>query len=757
MNSTEEFVSFIEDDKAIPFSSKSGIAGENLPPHWRILIVDDDQDVHNATLFGLAQSLILNRRLSFLHAYSAAEAECILRSETDIAVILLDVVMENEHAGLSLVHSIRVDLGNTSSRIILRTGQPGYAPEISAIREYDINDYKTKSELSHTRLYTSLTAAIRAYDQICRLESSRRGLELIVRASSQLMGEQGLKNFASGVIIQLAGLIGVTCDGLVCVREKTTGTPGEEECLVIGAAGRFTPFIQRQVSEISDSRVSKGLLECLQQRETIFGDGFISLYLQTGDETPFAAFIDASEMPQQPDRDLLGIFCNNVSLCAQNIKLIKHLHDFAFMDQLVGLPNRTSFIEAIDDCLNEGGRDTHSIALIDIDQFAEINNAFGHAHGDAMLIATAHRMVEYFGDQILVARLSGDSFGLLGKNEDILPERVRPAFEHSLQIEGVDHGINVSIGYVLLKDSSPNGNAALKDAAIARKLAKRRGINMDSSFSPHLGTEARERTRLLHQLKGAFDDEHLFPMFQPQVDLQTGFTIGFEALMRWRGDDGLMISPDRFIPLAENSGMIVALGNWILRSSLITLRKLNDAGYRHLRMAVNVSVVQFRDPNFVKSVKMALIESGVEPHCLELEITESVAMTEAQSVREILVRLRDLGVAIAIDDFGTGYSSLSYLEKLPANRLKIDRSFVASIEENNDGGRIAALIIQLAKQLGMQTIAEGIEEHWQRDALIELGCEEGQGFYFGRPMPGCELIPWLNMAIQNGSITGDSL
>jgi EAL domain-containing protein (putative c-di-GMP-specific phosphodiesterase class I) len=227
--------------------------------------------------------------------------------------------------------------------------------------------------------------------------------------------------------------------------------------------------------------------------------------------------------------------------------------------------------------------------------------------------------------------------------------------------------------------------------------------------------------------------------------------------MRWRGDDGLMISPDRFIPLAENSGMIVALGNWILRSSLITLRKLNDAGYRHLRMAVNVSVVQFRDPNFIKSVELALSATGVEPHCLELEITESVAMTEAKSVREILVRLRDLGVAIAIDDFGTGYSSLSYLEKLPADRLKIDRSFVASIEENKDGGRIAALIIQLARQLGMQTIAEGIEENWQRDALIELGCEEGQGFYFGRPMPGNELIPWLNIALQSNSITGDSI
>ena len=754
MQDNDALISFIDDDDPLAPASEPNGSSNVGEPAWRILIVDDDTDVHSATVFGLAGSSILERQLSFIHAYTAAEAQRILSRESDIAVILLDVVMESEDAGLKLVRIIREDLGNSSSRIILRTGQPGYAPEISAIREYDINDYKSKSELSHTRLYTSLTAAVRAYDQICRLEASRRGLELIVQAGSQLMGEQGLRNFASGVITQLAALIGVVNDGLVCVHETAAGFDGDDAFLVIGAAGRFAPFMQHQLGEITDTRVSETLRRCLTQRENIFGNGFIALYLPSQDDSNFAVFIDAAHAPQQPERDLLGVFCNNAALCAQNIKLIERLHQVAFMDNLVQLPNRASFIEAIDDCIELDGKATHSIALIDIDQFAEMNNAFGHAHGDAMLVALAHRLIEYFDERTLVCKLSGDAFGLLGLNESIVPELVRPAFSNALNIDGVEHNLNVSVGYVRLSDTALDGNSALKDAAITLKAAKASGINSDARFSTTVGNEARERTRLLHQLKGAFDAEHLFPMFQPQIDLASGRPLGFEALMRWRGEDGVMIPPDRFIPLAENSGMIIAMGNWILRASLLTLRQLSDAGYRDLRMAVNVSVVQFRDPNFIHHVEQALIASGIEARWLELEITESVAMMETNSVRQLLGRLRTLGVAIAIDDFGTGYSSLSYLEKLQADRLKIDRSFVASLEQGKDGGRIAALIIQLAKQIGMTTIAEGIEEIWQAEALQALGCEEGQGYYFGHPMHASELTGWLEQAMRRRPSTG---
>ncbi len=751
MQGNTEFLSFV--DEAADGALSGAVEQANMEPPWRILIVDDDPDVHSATTFVLAGSSVLNRSLAFLHAYSATQAEAMLRQEINIAVILLDVVMESENAGLQLVQTIRQELKNSRSRIILRTGQPGHAPELSAIRDFDINDYKTKGELTHTRLHTSLIAAIRSFDQICRLESARQGLELIVKASSELMEEQGLRSFATGVITQLAALIGVESNGLVCAREYHAGNHqvDGEEFVVIGAAGSFAPYIQQALNEIPDSRVTDNLRDCLTRRESHVGKDFITLYLPTRDEAPFAVFINTCEMPRQPEHDLLEVFCNNVSLCAQNIRLIDRLHEVAFMDSLVKLPNRISFIEAINDCIEFGGKDSHSIAIIDIDQFAEMNNAFGHAHGDAMLIALTHRLLEYFGERTLVCKLSGDSFGVLGLNENICPALVRPAFGNPLNIDDVEYSINVSIAYVMLRDTLRDGNSALKDASITLKAAKKNGINSDAWFSKDVQTEALERTRLLHQLKSAFEDQHLFPMFQPQIDLATGQAIGFEVLMRWRGHDGKMISPDRFIPLAENSGMIVALGSWILHAALGTLRKLHDSGFTALRMAVNVSVVQFRDPNFIQIIEQALAASGVAPECLELEITESVAMMETNSVRQLLRHLRALGIAIAIDDFGTGYSSLSYLEKLPADRLKIDRSFIDALKEGKDGGRIAALIIQLARQIGMKTIAEGIEEAWQKKALVALGCEEGQGFYFGHPMPAEELTHWLTANAQSTS------
>jgi diguanylate cyclase (GGDEF)-like protein len=742
MSLNHELVQFFEDE--LPGGQNSAVlqCDAKNDQTWKILIVDDDSDVHQATSFGLSSTLMHGRPLEFVHAYSAREAQEKLFAHPDIAVILLDVVMEGDDSGLKLVRVIREEMNKHAVRIILRTGQPGYAPELSAIRDYDINDYKTKSELTLTRLYSSLTAALRAYDQICRLEASRRGLEMMVGASSELMRETGLRDFACGVVTQLAALIGVPSDGLVCVKQQAPGEVGLKEFMVIGAAGRFEAFINRTLDDIGDSQIIESLTEAVQKKQNVFAADHIALFVPS-DSTPFATFIDTPAPVSEIDQQLIGVFCNNISLCAKNIDLVEKLQDVAFFDRLVRLPNRTAFVQAIDGCLLNGGADTHAVAVIDIDQFAEINNAFGHDHGDALLCALAQRLIGSFAQECLIARLSGDVFGLLGKREFVTPAYIRPALASPLTIDGLEQTLNVSIGYVALKDSPDNGVTVLKDATIARKLAKRQGISGDSVFSPVLSIEARARTHLLHELKGAFDAEHLFPMFQPQFCLQTGQLIGFEALMRWRGADGVLIAPDRFIPLAESSGMIVALGNWILQAALSTLCRLHGMGRTALRVAVNVSVVQFRDPDFVATVSQALQASGLPASALELEITESVAMEGAQNVGETLKQLRALGVAIAIDDFGTGYSSLSYLEKLPIDRLKIDRSFVQNIGQEGGSGRIVALIIRLAHQLGFRTIAEGIESEAQVNKLQELGCEEGQGFLLGKPMTESDLFDWL--------------
>ncbi|MDE2430151.1 MAG: EAL domain-containing protein, partial [Burkholderiales bacterium] len=254
--------------------------------------------------------------------------------------------------------------------------------------------------------------------------------------------------------------------------------------------------------------------------------------------------------------------------------------------------------------------------------------------------------------------------------------------------------------------------------------------------------EIRERATLMQHLHKAFDAERLFLMYQPQIDLASQKFTGIEALIRWRNDEGELIPPNEFIPLAEYSGLIVSLGAWVLRTACFMMVRLQKAGLAPQRIGVNVSVVQFRQEDFIDVVSQALRDSGLLPEHLELEITESVTMSGAALFETRLSKLKELGIHIAIDDFGTGFSSLSYLDKLPVDRLKIDRAFVQQID-TPEGPRIAELITQLGKKLGLQVIAEGVEQEEHLQRLLEMGCHEGQGFYIGRPMPEAQLIEWI--------------
>jgi len=280
---------------------------------WRILIVDDDDDVHHVTTFALSSVIILFRPIEFLHARSAAEAKHVLDTETDIAVILLDVVMESEDSGLKLVKTIREERGMTETRIILRTGQPGYAPEISAVSEYDINDYKTKSELTRTKLVTAVTAAIRSYNQLRAINAGRRGLEVIVRACAELTALHGLRSFAEGVITQIAGLLGLPPEGLVCAQDrgKDDGSVGP---LVIAAAGHYSNLMNRPVDQIEDPRIREALQRCLKERRSLFEADGSALFFGDPARHGMAAFIDTPTAPDRSDRQLLDMFCSNISI-----------------------------------------------------------------------------------------------------------------------------------------------------------------------------------------------------------------------------------------------------------------------------------------------------------------------------------------------------------------------------------------------------------------------------------------------------------
>jgi diguanylate cyclase (GGDEF)-like protein len=749
----EPFIEMLDDDD----SSGAPVVADR---RWKLLIVDDDDDVHHATELALRGVLIEGRPLQLLHARSAAQAHALSVAQPDIAVLLLDVVMESPDAGLRLVRRLREELGRRALRVVLRTGQPGYAPEMETIRSHDINDYKTKSELTRVRLYTSLTAAIRSYRQILALEQTRAGLEVVVSASNELGRQRSLQRFAEGLVTQLAALLGVAPEGLVCAQQ-----PGDahEQARVIAAAGSWQELVDRPLGELAPGPVRDALTQCLRTRAAVpapalclhfrsaaaagLPDSSGAAEASEASASGLALYVDAGQRIEPPDETLLAVFAASMSVAFENVMLYGQLVDYAYQDELLRLPNRNRFIELITQQLHQP--EGAALALVDIDDFAAINDTLGHRVGDQVLQAAAQRLTQVMGPLVVVARIGGDTFGLLGPRERVDPGVIGLAFAEVVVAQDERMRISATMGLVQLQADSPPGAELIKDAHLALKQAKQLRRGGACYFNERMGTDARERMRLLRSLRGAFDERLLYVAYQPQVDLGSGRVLGVEALIRWRREDGSFVPPDRFIPLAERSGLIVAIGEFVLRTACDALKRLQQQSHPALRMSVNVSKVQFTDPGFPESVRRALRDSDVEARHVELEITESVAAEDLAFVLGVLAELRRIGVALAIDDFGTGYSSLSVLRQLGAQRLKIDRAFVNELAPTVAApaepgqGSIARMVVDLGRSLGMEVVAEGVETEAQQQALKALGCHIGQGWLYARPMPVDELQAWL--------------
>jgi diguanylate cyclase (GGDEF)-like protein len=709
----------------------------DAPAAWRVLLVDDDRDVHQATVFAVGNNHFVGRPVEFLHAYSAAEARLLLLREKDLAFILLDVVMESDSAGLELVDFIRQDAGLGNTRIVLRTGQPGYAPELATILRYDINDYKSKSELSQLKLLTLFTTTLRSYQQLCAIEANKQGLSLIVKASGSFMQMQGLGDFAVGVITQLAALLGTSAEGVVCAQTDRLG----QQYSVLAAAGRYADLISQPLERLGNAAVRERLMQAFTHCRSDFGSQDLVLYFGHGSGLDMAVYIATGHAPAAMEIELLNVFCANLSACLHNQNLIEQLRDQAFVDELLSLPNRNRFIAEIDARQAEQVSDW-AMALVDIDDFSSVNELMGHRYGDQLLKALAVRLQATLGDAVMLARVSGNAFGVLGPRSRIQPEQVLLATRQPLMVEARPHKISTTSGFVLLDSATQTGANCIKNATIALKQAKRLVRGQHVYYTRDIGREARNRAQLLADLHIAFDRKQLFMVYQPQVDLASGQLIGLEALMRWRQNDGSMVSPDQFIPVAEQSGLIVPMGQWALDVSCALMVELMALGLAPARMAVNVSMEQFKSTDFFSAVLASLAASGLDGSRLELEITESVSVLGSDQVKQQLARLRAHKIAIALDDFGTGYSSLSYLEQLPLDRLKIDKAFVRQLGAKGSQ-RIPEIVVELGNTLGLKVLAEGIEDRAAWATLQAMGCHEGQGYFIAKPLEQAQLVPWL--------------
>ncbi|CAA2110161.1 putative bifunctional diguanylate cyclase/phosphodiesterase [Variovorax paradoxus] len=725
--------------------------GPSAAPDWRVLVVDRDAGVHAAARAALQGLTLFDRPLVFVHAYSGEEARAIVLRERELAMVILDVVTESASAGLDLVDFIRHTAGLRNTRIVLRTGGPGHVPALDTLLRYDINDYRTKAELTQDRLLAMVVTAVRSYKQLCAIEANSRGLELIVRSSASLLEETDLRAFASGVITQLTALLGAAGDGLVCAQglQPAHGHLGDRAGRanhghrVLAAAGRFARLIDLPLDAVPEAPVQQLLRRALVAGGNVYGeDGGLALHIGRKDEQDMAVFIDTAGLHSDLDRQLLDVFSVNLGTLLHRRGLLERLHESAYHDPLVSLPNRTHFVEKVDDCAREGMRD-HILALVDIDDFSATNDVMGHRFGDRLLQTVARRLTSALPADVLLARLGADTFGVLGPIGQVSPQQMLECVRQPLDVDGVPHKVSLTCGYVLLPEDPQAGIDLVKDATLALKRAKRDHRGQHLQYSAHMGAEARARAILLSDLRAAIDNAQLFLVYQPQLNLGTRALVGLEALLRWRAEDGSLVPPDRFIPVAEHSGLIVALGQWVLSTACRTMRELLDADRAPLRMAVNVSTVQLQDPGFFETVRAALSHSRLQGHHLELEITESVAALPTQLLESTLAALRAEGISIAIDDFGTGYSSLSYLERLPLDRIKIDGTFVRQLGETQ-GARIAEMIAQLGRKLGLHVLAEGIEDAAAWQALQAMDCDEGQGYYIARPMDKGSLLRWLH-------------
>ncbi|MFA9275524.1 MAG: EAL domain-containing protein [Candidatus Aquirickettsiella gammari] len=444
------------------------------------------------------------------------------------------------------------------------------------------------------------------------------------------------------------------------------------------------------------------------------------------------------------DKRLIDVFCSNVAVGLNNVMLTSRLHKYAYFDPLTGLANRLKLLQTLNETLISTDKAKTVLSLIDIDHFAETNDALGHQFGDLLLCAVAKRLLAHFGTSCHLARVGGDTFALLGDESLVNPENISSVFQLPFNVDQQDVQLSSTIGLVRLGNYDGGSSDALKDTNIALKRAKSHQRSSSSYFTVDMGVEIRERVRMMHALRTAFENEKLFVVYQPQVDMRTERAVGAEALLRWKTEDGQFVPPDQFIPIAEYSGLIVDIGEWVLRSACFELMELHKLGFTEFKMAINVSQAQFSHPLFLQSLERALLDTQAPAQCVELEITESMAMTDPELLIQTLHHIKRLGVQVSIDDFGTGFSSLSHLQKLNVDKLKIDRAFVNEIGEKSGDGSIAKMIVQLSQSLNIKVIAEGVETEHQADTLMSYGCDLAQGYLYARPLTKEDLRNWLS-------------
>ena len=617
----------------------------------------------------------------------------------------------------------------------IRPDSPGFFPQ----------------ELAVLRAYAGVAAA--ALDSATAVEEARRQANTAraLLAFSQALTTAATSSEIAETIVAVAPNLS-NCDRvLVVLRDRTSGARALE------AVGGCRPAeAARLCAEVAclddgDDELGAALGTLLRQAgaaETvsaiIVADGVVLGWLTVGSG-------DASALGEDGQERINGLAAQ-AAIALSNVQRLEQIRHQALYDGLTGLANRTLILDRVDRMLIRARRDrTPAAALfLDIDGFKTVNDTVGHDVGDRLLAAVAARLHESLRDTDTIGRLGGDEFIVLvdGASLDGGPEVVAQHLLDALDEPFVLDDpastrlrVNVSIG--IASGDRTSHVELLRDADVALYAAKAAGKGCYVTFRPEMHTAVRDRARLEHDLGAALDADEFFTVYQPILDLRTMQIIGVEALLRWRHNERGVQLPGEFIPVLEETGLILDVGRWVLSAACRQTAEWHAEG-RRLDVSVNVSACQLEHDDFVDDVRMALASSGLCPSSLILEITESVLMRDPDAVVTRIERIKALGIRVAIDDFGTGYSSLAYLRRFPVDCLKIDRSFVAAMGESAEAAALVTTLVQLGKALGLQTLAEGIEEFGQMEHLRGEDCDSGQGFLFAQPLEAHALLQLLD-------------
>lgn len=603
---------------------------------------------------------------------------------------------------------------------------------------YGVFDHIAYDDLMKDRLERLIYRVLSSYEHSIKTHDYNHALLRIGGFAEDLINQTTFPLFCRTVVHHFNSIFDKECSTLV-LRRRASDPYDEDHIDIVLGSQNYDCYTGTELSAMDDFEVSGTIMDVF----SLQSDNLEKLCLYHKNTIHETVFYFHQEPQSKPIcHEVIKAFFRAITVSLNVIERQERLVNLAYHDQLTNMQNRSGFLldyPAL--TLQHSGEGNCRLLVFDIKKFSDVNNTLGQDVGNEILQTLANRLKRQLPRDIHIARVNVDVFAVLGIDSLVSVALVDELLTKPFNVGNTNISLSASIGYV---DGVQfmTGEMALKRAEIALTYSKSHQLLEGKAYHGEMEAFQASRLHLVQSLKADYEANNLQLWYQPQISLNTGRVVGFEALLRWASAHQGFISPNKFIPIAESSGLIVPIGCWVLDKACKHLNETNRRGCQPVTISVNVSMVQFRQPNFVEQVRRILKKNDVPPDLIELELTESVMMDNPQVVIAALQELKSLGCSIAIDDFGTGYSSMKYLQDLPVDKLKVDKTFVDAINVHRTP--IVDAMITLGRKLGLRTIAEGVEAQNQADYLQELGCDEVQGYLYGKPVPFEKISTFLN-------------